>query len=85
MNSKLVEVLVAVTLTPGTTAPLGSVTTPEIEPVMPAQADIAPNRNTMHTTRKAARGGFSQADWKGFLENVIIWLLLCKVECVARC
>jgi hypothetical protein len=34
--------LVAITFTPGTTAPAGSVTTPEIEPVMAAHAATVP-------------------------------------------
>jgi hypothetical protein len=42
----LVDTLVAVTLTPGTTAPLGSVTTPEIEPVMAAHAVSVPKSTT---------------------------------------
>ena len=46
-----VDMLVTVTVTPAITAPLGSVTVPEIEPVMPAHATIAVNR-TVATTLK---------------------------------
>jgi hypothetical protein len=41
-----VDALVAVTFTPTSTAPLGSVTVPEIDPVMLAWADTAVNRTT---------------------------------------
>jgi len=37
---------VTVTVTPETTAPLGSMTLPEMEPVMPARATIALHRTT---------------------------------------
>jgi hypothetical protein len=37
-----VDTAVATTVTPGTTAPLGSVITPEIEPLMSARAAFAP-------------------------------------------
>ena len=47
--STLVDTAVATTVTPGLTAPLGSVTTPEIEPVMAAHATRVP-RNTTATT-----------------------------------
>lgn len=43
----LVEISVATTVTPGTTAPLGSVTTPEIEPVIAAQAVMTPKKTHM--------------------------------------
>jgi hypothetical protein len=46
-----VDVLVTVTVTPGITAPLGSVTVPEIEPVMPAQATAALNRTAAATPK----------------------------------
>jgi hypothetical protein len=43
--------LVTVTVTPDITAPLGSVTVPEIEPVMPAQATTALNRTAAATLK----------------------------------
>jgi hypothetical protein len=42
MLCTFVDRLVATTVTPGTTAPVGSVTTPEMEPVMAAHAAIVP-------------------------------------------
>jgi hypothetical protein len=46
-----VDMLVTVTVTPEITAPLGSVTVPEIEPVMPALATIALNRTAAAALR----------------------------------
>jgi hypothetical protein len=43
---------VAITFTPGTTAPAGSVTTPEIEPVIAAHAATAPKIATEATPIK---------------------------------
>ena len=43
---------VATTVTPGTTAPLGSVTTPEIEPVMAAEAVRVPRSTAVATAAK---------------------------------
>jgi len=46
-----VDMLVTVTVTSAITAPLGSVTVPEIEPVMPAQATTALNRTAAATLK----------------------------------
>jgi hypothetical protein len=67
----LVETLVATTVTPGTTAPLGSVTTPEIEPVMAALAVRVPRSTAAATPaeRRNSTSRFTAPD----LSNMKLW------------